>query len=564
MTEPVLQTLEPKNAEQPGVYTWTFPGAPIRISIHLDVVKKLQTAASRSSTNGRPLDIGGLLFGRSQSATVEIIDYQLLPGGKGSNGYTLNELELERSLAKLGASRESGAKSPVVGFFRTQRENSLMLRDEEIEAVHRHFNDPDQVILLIRVLPEQITAGFLFWDGGVLTPFSFMEFPLDAELLRFEAADPSDSSSVGRVRPVEAAPKEGSRLRGKLLAACAAVVAFAGLSTFLTRHQWMPAPKPAAPVTVQKAPVPPRFPLQLDVEAQGKGLNIRWNSQSVPVVEAREGRLVIMEPGQPPQIINLDPAQLSNGHVYYQSSAERLEFRLEVIDGNGKTASESVLALSSKPAAPSNSQVAGREPARQVRIIPIPEPDQPTDVTQADKIARQAPRQFTAPTRRTPEPDRTIVLDQGPPETGDAALARGLRPPGPVSGLPTLAVPPPPARTEPVTNPPPPAPAVSSPPVPAPTTETRLAQMPAVPKWRVSPTLEPALRSQIRKEVEISIRARIDDTGRVVKAEAITHQAGYLEASAITAMMKWRFEPAHLGNKAVPSEQIVNFVFRSQ
>jgi hypothetical protein len=562
MTEPVLQTLEPKSAEQPGVYTWTFPGAPIRISIHLDVVQRLQTAASRTPANGRPLDIGGLLFGCSQSATVEISDYQLLPGGKGSHGYTLNEHELERSLAKLGASREPGSGSPVVGFFRTQRENSLMLRDEEIEAVHRHFNDPSQVILLIRVLPEQISAGFLFWDGGVLTPFSFMEFPLDAELLRFEAAvDSSDSSSLGQVRPVEAVAKGPGSLRGKILTACAAVVVFAGLSAFLTRHRWMPAPKPAAPVTAQKAPAPARFPLQLDVEAQGKGLNIRWNSQSVPVMEAREGHLVIMEPGQQPQIINLDPAQLSNGHVYYQSSAERLEFRLEVIDGNGRTASESVLALSSKPAAPSNSQAAGREPTRQVRSIPIP--DESTDLTRTEKVERQAPRQFTAPAKRTAEPARTVLLDQAPPETGDA-VARGLRAPGPVSGLPTLTVPPPPARTEPTPNPPPPSPVVSSPPAPAVTTETRLAQVPAVPKWKISPTLDPALRAQIRKEVEISIRAQIDDTGRVVKAEAITHQAGYLEASAIAAMMKWRFEPARLGNKAVPSEQIVNFVFRNQ
>jgi hypothetical protein len=562
MPEPVLQTLEPKSAEQPGAYTWTFPGAPIRISIHLDVVRRLRTAAGRSSTNGRPVDIGGLLFGRSQSAMVEIIDYQLLPGGKGSHGYTLNEVELERSLAKIGASRETGAKSPVVGFFRTQRENSLMLRDEEIEAVHRHFNDPDQVILLIRVLPEQIAAGFLFWDGGVLTPFSFMEFPLDEELLRFEAADSSDSSSLGRVRPVEAVPQEGNPLRRKLVMACAAVVAFAGLSGFLTRHQWMPSPKPAAAVTAQKPPAPPRFPLQLDVEAQGKGLNIRWNSQSAPVAAAREGRLVIMETGQQPQIINLDPAQLSSGHVYYQSSAERLEFRLEVVRNDGTTDGESVLALSSKPAAPSNSPVAGREQSRQVRSIPIPEPDPSTEVTQTDKIVRQAPRQFTVPTRRTPEPARTIFLDAAPPETADSAIPRGIVQ---VGTLPALTVPPPPpTRTERAPNPPPPAPVVSSPPVAAPSTETRLAQTPAVPKWKISPTLEPALRAQIRKDVEISIRAEIDETGRVVKAEAITHQAGYLEASAISAMMKWRFEPAHLGNKAVRSEQLVNFVFRSQ
>jgi len=387
-------SFEAKTAQQSGVYTWTFPGAPIRINIQLDVVSQLQTAASRTSAGGRPLEIGGLLLGRSHSATVEISDYLPLPGGRGPSGYALNEFELERSLSRLGNSRESEARSSVVGYFRTQRENSLVLRDDEIEAVHRHFNDPAQVILLIRVLPGQVSAGFLFWDEGVLTPFSFLEFPLDAELLRFEAAPPSsDSSSPSRVSPVEAVAavaQERSRFRRALPAVCAAVVVLAGLSAFLMRDRWAPAPKQAAPTAIQTAPAPAKFPLQLDVEAQGKGVNIRWNSQSAPVRQAREGHLVIMEPGQQPQIITLDPARLASGHVYYQSSAERLEFRLEVLDGNGTTARESVLALASRPAAPSSTKPAGREPStvRPVQSIPIADA---TTAAHAEEIV-QAPR----------------------------------------------------------------------------------------------------------------------------------------------------------------------------
>src|SRR6266852_1192612 len=164
----------------------------------------------------------------------------------------------------------------------------------------------------------------------------------------------------------EAAAKEEtrrSRFLGTLAAVFAAVLALAGLAAFRMRDHWMPAPKGATRAAMQKAREPASFPLHLDVEAEGQGLNIRWNPQSVPVTQAREGHLVITEPGQQPQIITLDPAQLASGHVYYQSPAVRLEFRLEVLDSSGTTSRESVLALSSKPAAPLSPQSAGREPS---------------------------------------------------------------------------------------------------------------------------------------------------------------------------------------------------------
>jgi len=93
----------------------------------------------------------------------------------------------------------------------------------------------------------------------------------------------------------------------------------------------------------------PVSPLQLDVEANGNGLNIRWNPQSAVVTHAREGHLVILEGDRKPRIIALDQQLLTSGQVYYRSSAERLQFQLEIVDNSGKVSKESVLALSSKP-----------------------------------------------------------------------------------------------------------------------------------------------------------------------------------------------------------------------
>ena len=91
------------------------------------------------------------------------------------------------------------------------------------------------------------------------------------------------------------------------------------------------------------------MPLQLAVETQGNGLNIRWDTHSPAVSQAREGRLVIVEGDKRPRIIPLNPQLLTSGHVYYRSRADRIQLQLEIVDNSGKVLRESVLALSSKP-----------------------------------------------------------------------------------------------------------------------------------------------------------------------------------------------------------------------
>jgi hypothetical protein len=92
------------------------------------------------------------------------------------------------------------------------------------------------------------------------------------------------------------------------------------------------------------------FPLQLDVDARGGGLNVRWNPQSAAVNKAREGRLTILEGDrQPPRIVPLDVEQLKSGHVYFHSSGERVQFQLEMVDISGEISRESVTSLSSNP-----------------------------------------------------------------------------------------------------------------------------------------------------------------------------------------------------------------------
>lgn len=125
------------------------------------------------------------------------------------------------------------------------------------------------------------------------------------------------------------------------------VIATVGVSTFLTRAHSPETPKAAVPAPIDNVP------LQVRVEPLGKGLiDVRWNPQSTSIAQARDGRLLITEPNQKPRVLSLEGEQLKTGHLTYQSSAESIEFDLEIVDRSGAIVKESVLALQSPVASP--------------------------------------------------------------------------------------------------------------------------------------------------------------------------------------------------------------------
>ncbi len=128
--------------------------------------------------------------------------------------------------------------------------------------------------------------------------------------------------------------------RGRWMAAAlalGALIIVGGIAAWLTLDRWRPSREQT-----------PAGDLEMRVEPQGKGLiTIRWNPKSAPVLQAREGRLITTEPGQQPRTVTLDMEQLKAGHVYYQSQAESLDFRLEVVDRSGSVTRESEVTLSS-------------------------------------------------------------------------------------------------------------------------------------------------------------------------------------------------------------------------
>ncbi len=563
MNEQLTQLREKKLRSESGVYTWTFPGAPIRIEIGLDVIARLEAAVTGTCKNGGAIEIGGVLLGTIRSpSTVEVNDYALVEGDPDSKrGYVADAYELERLCS---GNDRSMPDLHVVGYFRTQREHALELRNEEMKTIRRHFSDSRQVVLLIRSSAEQCTAGFLFWDGGVLSPFSFLEFPFAAGVLRSEvklelgAPCPEERPIADEAPQVTSVVSETrSRLpRITLLALSIGLMLLAAVFVFKARGRSSPAPQPNQPAPLKI--VVATAPLQLEVEARGNGLDVRWNPESKTIARARDGKLTILD-GQSPRMIALNAQQLTGGHVYYQPSTDRIEFQLVVVDDAGQASEESVMALLSKtedrastsPHIDPTTAAAGAK-----RNLETPHP------------IRQPPRVFTIPLQRQKEePAAPALIQDAPPLPAiEVAASSNLMP----VITPRITVPPV-APTIPAERPPKNASDLNVPAVQESKPPNRPAERfeLAVAKKKPIPVLPPSTASQFPQKgsIEVVLRIHIDEAGRVTGAEPISKGTKsaldiQLEKAAIDAAMWWRFEPARSNEKPVASNQNISFVFQ--
>src|SRR5215468_88769 len=89
-------------------YTWSFPGAPLRVRLSLDLVRRLRASLTAGAMTGDS-EQGGILLGRTEAGSgTEIIDAMAFFGDPADSLPVL-----------LRAYRNSGDLIPV-GFYRTQ------------------------------------------------------------------------------------------------------------------------------------------------------------------------------------------------------------------------------------------------------------------------------------------------------------------------------------------------------------------------------------------------------------------------------------------------------------
>jgi TonB family protein len=560
----MLSTVEKRSRGQ-LFYKWTFPGAPIRIEIALNVVARLEGAIGVRN-KGRTAEIGGILIGEFRSPnTVGVTDYVLIEPEPGcEHSYVADALELERLCAGRDSSIPAGH---IVGYFRTQREPALELRDEDVETTSKHFKDSRQIILLISHAGEESTAGFLFWDGGAITPFSFLEFPFSAELLGSEAApevvaalpEELPAVHVNSALTVKISKTNKKRLQRNMPLWLLLVLTLALALGFFKLQRRRPSPasdtaRPPAMAAAAPRAIPAR--LELQVEAEGKGLNVRWNPQSDAIAQAAEGKLTIFD-NKNSRAIGLNAQQLTSGHVFYQPGSKRVEFQLVVIGREGKVTEESVLALLSKTEDNASS-------------IGLPGTSSKAD--QDKETARSihpVPKVFTIPLVRqsATKADPIIIKDASPEASVPVNLAPITIPvvnPGLVNARVAPAPPPVaerPQTVEPIAN--------RAVPESKPTISPAELFHDAVVKTKVSPVLPQGTAPlfPVAGSVEVVVRVHIDERGGVTGAEVVSKGVKFeinrrLETAAINAAKQWRFEPARLNDKPVSVDYYITFVFQ--
>lgn len=306
-----------------------------------------------------------------------------------------------------------------------------------------------------------------------------------------------------------------------------AVFVFAG-TALLVRRREPPAPASAS-----------RFALGLQIEKKAGDLLLTWNRSSPPVQRAHRGSLTVQDGPQQKAII-LDPSQLRTGSILYTPTSGDVVLRLDVFGEGNEVFSESVRVLASVPAA------AASAPAPP----PAPQPASPPVVTPTRQ--ERASRSAVQPVRRLQPPPATRVPAGSPAvELPPKLDLREKR-------LPSVAVH--------ATFPPAPQPAAQAPVRAQPAApQPGASYTPPVVLRQTTPVLPGSVRALIMTPLLVRVRARVDDTGKVIDARPADPARGGLSGHAaeavINAVRLWRFEPARENGRAVAGEVILEFRF---
>ncbi len=538
----------------PSHYTWSFPGSPVNVRLSLDVVGRLQKQLEHP---GETLGEQGVLWGRAVAQITEIEHFTTIPD---SQPFAIQD---------AAASIQPDALQPV-GYYRIHRETTLRLNDHDMALAQNVFSEPNQVVLLIQ--PDETspaTATFFFWDEGRMCgDFPFLEFPFDSALLaiaerqKIQAVQKKSSAKSQQVeidipagQPLRLKPPASSKLI--TLSLLTAFLVTLSLATVVALRFLPQRSMPQVPTSIS-LPEASRIPLGLQAERQNGDLKLTWNREAIAVRNATTGVLSI-EDGQTHREIMLGPAQVRNGSILYAPTTDQIQLQLSIQGPD--PISESVIVVLPKSGADPQVQTFAD---KQVPVIPAPNSKPLAPATPSNAPTKP----FVLPPRRHDiGKPTTPVLPDDPPAISSQTAAAFIAP-----RLPDPAALPRPAVTG---KPVPPQASSAVQPLPlSPTAPTApLKPTPADPIYyppvavaSVTPTYPSALRSMGLPVKLIELKVSIDETGKVVKAQALPLKAWtpqIMIQAALDAVRLWKFKPERKGNQSVPSEMVLQFAFKS-
>ena len=266
----------------------------------------------------------------------------------------------------------------------------------------------------------------------------------------------------------------------------------------------------------------------LRIERQGNDMLLLWDASKPAIRRAARGSLSISD-GSYKKQLDMDPAQLRTGRVFYSADTGDVLVQLDVVDRWGRHTGESARVLGpARDTTPVQNAVAQRPPAPPAapEVKPAVEPaHEPASAPVVKKkaahiVPRKAVVQATVDEPVT-EPPRALPLSappQAPAAEPDATAVA--------------------ARTGGYVGP-------------------RVAH-------KVNPRVPPDIRASLKREEVVRLMVSLDASGRVVAARPVASGNTELARLAEHTLDQWRFEPAKLNGSNVPGDVTLVFRFHTE
>jgi hypothetical protein len=320
--------------------------------------------------------------------------------------------------------------------------------------------------------------------------------------------------------------------------------------------------------------------LDVYVSRKGTDLEVTWNPASPAIRVATRGFLFINDGGERTQVF-LEESHLQTGRLLYVPRTNDVDVRLEIMLSGGQIVRESLRVLGAgSRALDTRNRIAvpqaqetrfeSREQntaARQVAPAaptasdpPVASPSTASGLNRSFSPAAQ-PAYPVGSARIEGPPDLAIGGMQDAKPVPEPVLLRSLpsyRNDSPAAPKPTT---PSPRESERTTSAAPEATITAA--NSSSTTSPLIA--PAVPVQKVNINLPGTVRAMLQREVTIEVKVRIDETGRVIKADSVRQSSPlhiHLARLAENTAYMWRFSPAREGNRSIASDYLIIFKFR--
>jgi hypothetical protein len=518
-----------------------------RVLVNRRMTPSFQRSIASPISFSQSGDAGGILLGKflpGRPLTLLIEGFHALAwdGERGGAPHLMGPHT--RLLEQTIAQYQNQPPVSVIGFYRSSRTGELELTHRDRDLFNQYFHDPFSIYMLVRPISYNMSIGAIFWQSHQddRDASTTIEIGFDNETSYL--AEPRRSFS--------------SRARQWGRTAAQVVTVAAGLALPIGYMAWQSSDESAD--TAADTATDTR--VQLNLLRTGSDLLITWKRMPGGGSPLVSGRLTISDSGYRKEFL-LDREQMASGRMLYQPLTNDVTVRMEARNTRDVRVSDTM---------------------RSFRQEPVPAPALTADrvamlATTGGPPVREHVIQVQA--RATRESEEPAELTDPEPE-GSPALRSRFTPPPPGISPNGTGVP------APVMLEPPPLTAITTAELRTPVHFLQQPRAIPTPSWEQAEqeaavetppgydfTAAVALHSpkpqyprnsipSLTGTVDVAVKAHVSSTGEVVSTQTPVPAGTTEKLLAIVAektAKKWKFRPAKLNGRPVPSEVTINFRF---